>query len=81
MYEDGIGMARAFEREFNGEVDTVTGPRSGFFAAVDASAADASLPPNPAAYTGLQRPRVAAFPQLFANPARNRRVLPTVRRM
>ena len=47
MHEDGIGMARTFEQEFHGLVDATTGPRSGFFAAVDA-------PPNPAAYTGLR---------------------------
>lgn len=47
MHEDGIGMARTFEREFHGHVEQPTGPRSGFFAAVD-------LPSNPAAYTGLR---------------------------
>jgi putative radical SAM enzyme (TIGR03279 family) len=53
MHEDGIGMARTFEREFRGLVASPTGPQSGFFAAVDAP------PPNPAAYTGL-RPRHAS---------------------
>ena len=47
MHEDGIGMARTFEREFHGEAEQATGVRSGFFAAVD-------LPANPAAYTGLR---------------------------
>ncbi len=47
MHEDGIGMARTFQLEFDGLVDRPTGPRSGFFAAVD-------LPANPAAYTGLR---------------------------
>jgi putative radical SAM enzyme (TIGR03279 family) len=47
MHEDGIGMARTFEAEFRGETLDATGPRRGFFAAVDA-------PPNPAAYTGLR---------------------------
>jgi putative radical SAM enzyme (TIGR03279 family) len=47
MHEDGIGMARTFEVEFNGKASTATGVRRGFFAAVDA-------PPNPAAYTGLR---------------------------
>ena len=47
MHEDGIGMARTFEMEFNGRASTATGPQAGFFAAVDA-------PPNPAAYTGLR---------------------------
>jgi len=47
MHEDGIGMARTFEREFSGITLEATGPRSGFFAAVDGAA-------NPAAYTGLR---------------------------
>ncbi len=47
MHEDGIGMARTFEAEFNGTAAEVTGVQRGFFAAVDA-------PPNPAAYTGLR---------------------------
>ncbi|MGB0112485.1 MAG: DUF512 domain-containing protein, partial [Ilumatobacteraceae bacterium] len=47
MHEDGIGMARTFEAEFNGRTEEATGVRRGFFAAVDA-------PPNPAAYTGLR---------------------------
>lgn len=47
MHEDGIGMARTFEAEFHGASDAATGPRRGFFAAVD-------LPANPAAYTGLR---------------------------
>jgi putative radical SAM enzyme (TIGR03279 family) len=47
MHEDGIGMARTFEMEFLGKASEPTGPRSGFFAAVD-------LPANPAAYTGLR---------------------------
>jgi len=47
MHEDGIGMARTFEAEFQGRTDTATGVRSGFFAAVD-------LPRNPAAYTALR---------------------------
>ena len=49
MHEDGIGMARTFELEFNGAAAEPTGTRRGFFAAVDCS-----LPPNPAAYTGLR---------------------------
>src|SRR6185295_16373104 len=47
MHEDGIGMARTFEMEFNGRTSKPTGPQAGFFAAADA-------PPNPAAYTGLR---------------------------
>jgi putative radical SAM enzyme (TIGR03279 family) len=47
MYEDGVGMARAFEVEFNGASVVDRGSRDGFFAAVDA-------PPNPASYTSLR---------------------------
>ena len=47
MHEDGIGMARAFEAEFRGDIAGARGTRDGFFAAVD-------LPANPAAYTGLR---------------------------
>lgn len=55
MHEDGIGMARTFEREFLGEVDAPTGPQSGFFAWVDgAPAAGYRAPRNPAASTGLR---------------------------
>jgi NifB/MoaA-like Fe-S oxidoreductase len=39
MHEDGIGMARTFEREFTGHVATPTGPRAGFFAWVDGAPA------------------------------------------
>jgi putative radical SAM enzyme (TIGR03279 family) len=35
LHEDGIGMARSFEREFSGEVATPIGPRAGFFHWVD----------------------------------------------
>lgn len=53
MHEDGIGMARTFEREFHGHEVAATGPQRGFFAAVDA-------PPNPAAYTALRSSSGAA---------------------
>jgi putative radical SAM enzyme (TIGR03279 family) len=61
MHEDGIGMARTFELEFTGRVEDATGVRRGFFAAVDGPASCATLPPNPAAYTGL-RASAAASP-------------------
>jgi putative radical SAM enzyme (TIGR03279 family) len=57
MHEDGIGMARTFELEFEGRVEDATGVRRGFFAAVDGTGACATgdaLPPNPAAYTALR---------------------------
>ena len=55
MHEDGIGMARTFELEFNGLLDAPTGPQSGFFAWVDgAPAAGYRAPRNPAGDTGLR---------------------------
>jgi putative radical SAM enzyme (TIGR03279 family) len=55
MHEDGIGMARTFEREFLGDVEVPTGPQSGFFAWVDgAPAAGYRAPRNPASGTGLR---------------------------
>ena len=47
MHEDGIGMARTFEMEFEGVAPVATGPQSGFFAWAD-------LAQNPAEYTGLR---------------------------
>jgi putative radical SAM enzyme (TIGR03279 family) len=35
MHEDGIGMARTFEAEFEGHTGDTTGPRAGFFAWVE----------------------------------------------
>jgi len=55
MHEDGIGMARTFELEFNGSVAQPTGPMSGFFAAVDGAPAEGyRAPRNPAGDTGLR---------------------------
>jgi putative radical SAM enzyme (TIGR03279 family) len=63
MHEDGIGMARTFEREFLGQVDDVVGPQRGFFAWADAT------PPNPSAYTAL---RAASTPvKLTRSPRRD----------
>lgn len=54
LHEDGIGMARTFEREFHGHTDEVEGTRAGFFAWVDgAPAAGYRAPRNPAGDTGL----------------------------
>ena len=39
MHEDGIGMARAFELEFEGAVEDVIGVQPGFFASVDGAPA------------------------------------------
>ena len=46
MYEDGIGMARAFETEFFEASDEPTAPRSGFFAWVDGAPADGYRAPR-----------------------------------
>ena len=46
MYEDGIGMARAFETEFFRATDEPTAPRSGFFAWVDGAPADGYRAPR-----------------------------------
>ena len=67
MHEDGIGMARTFEREFHGIAGEATGVRSGFFAAVD-------LPANPAAYTGLRSPSTDVVQSVSLRPRRNARV-------
>jgi putative radical SAM enzyme (TIGR03279 family) len=80
MHEDGIGMARTFEMEFEEVVGDTTGTRRGFFAAVDAGAAhgctagdgSTTLPPNPAAYTGLR-----AHPVVAPVTLRPRRGAPT----
>jgi NifB/MoaA-like Fe-S oxidoreductase len=55
LHEDGIGMARTFEAEFNGTAEEATGVQSGFFAWVDgAPAAGYRAPRNPAGDTGLR---------------------------
>jgi NifB/MoaA-like Fe-S oxidoreductase len=46
MHEDGIGMARAFELEFNGESVDGTGIRPGFFAWVEGAPADGYRAPR-----------------------------------
>jgi len=69
MHEDGIGMARTFEAEFNGTAAEVTGVQRGFFAAVDAPAS----PPNPAAYTGLRSPCSADVDPVSVDPVSDTR--------
>ena len=46
MYEDGIGMARAFELEFHGRADEVGGVRPGFFSWVDGAPAEGYRAPR-----------------------------------
>ncbi len=40
MYEDGVGIVRTFEREFNGKAEEATHTAAGFFAWVDGAPAD-----------------------------------------
>jgi NifB/MoaA-like Fe-S oxidoreductase len=66
MHEDGVGMARTFELEFRGAVETATGVRSGFFAAVDGAPAEGyRAPRNPAAATGLRATTTTAVVTLL----------------
>jgi len=46
MHEDGVGMARAFELEFGGQVVDGTGVRPGFFSWVDGAPADGYRAPR-----------------------------------
>lgn len=46
MHEDGIGMARTFELEFNGETEEATGTKSGFFSWVDGAPAEGYRAPR-----------------------------------
>ncbi len=60
MHEDGVGMARTFELEFNGRTTAVTSPQAGFFAWADGApagsryeaAGDLAAPPD-----GYRAPR------------------------
>jgi hypothetical protein len=60
MHEDGVGMARAFERELAGESDDPVGVQPGFFAWVDGAPAEgyraARNDAAPASSTGDTRP-------------------------
>ena len=54
MHEDGVGMARTFERELLGLVAEPTGVQNGFFAWVDGAPADGyRAPRKPPADTGF----------------------------
>lgn len=46
MHEDGVGMARAFERELRGHVAEGIGPRTGFFSWVDGAPAQGYRAPR-----------------------------------
>jgi NifB/MoaA-like Fe-S oxidoreductase len=56
MHEDGIGMARTFEREFLGETETPTGVATGFFAWVDGAPPEGYRAPRGGGEVSL-RPR------------------------
>ena len=58
MHEDGIGMARTLESEFNDDSTEPTGPRAGFFAWVDGAPAD-----------GYRAPRVGSPAEAVQAPA------------
>ena len=58
MHEDGIGMARTLESEFNDDSTEPTGPRAGFFAWVDGAPAD-----------GYRAPRVGSPAEAVRAPA------------
>jgi putative radical SAM enzyme (TIGR03279 family) len=51
MHEDGVGMVRTFELEFNRQVDRPTGVQPGFFASVEGAPAE-----------GYRSPRTGASP-------------------
>ena len=46
MHEDGIGMARTFEAEFNGETSEAVTPAAGFFSWVDGAPAEGYRAPR-----------------------------------
>ena len=60
MYEDGIGMARALEAEFRGDVTDPTGTQSGFFSWVDAAPAEGYRAPRTDGQTVTLKPRRSA---------------------
>ncbi len=63
MHEDGIGMARTFEAEFNGRREEATRVRAGFFAWVDGAPAAgyrSSRTGSPEAVAVTLRPRPSA---------------------
>jgi putative radical SAM enzyme (TIGR03279 family) len=53
MHEDGVGMARTFEMEFNRQVDQPTGVQPGFFASVDGAPAEGYRAPRTTSMTSV----------------------------
>jgi putative radical SAM enzyme (TIGR03279 family) len=80
MHEDGIGMARTFEREFLGLTDDVTGVRPGFFAWVDGAPAEGYRAPRLASTGGAVtlRPRRGAPVGILTGPLGARILEPLV---
>jgi len=70
MHEDGIGMARAFQLEFDGDSDHGIGVQSGFFAWVDGAPAAGYRAPRtesaPTAGCGVSLGPAPADPDAFA---------------
>ena len=71
MHEDGIGMARTFERELMGEVDVATGPQAGFFAWVDGAPAEGYRAPRTAAACGSSADGSVEGTRLTIGPRRD----------
>ena len=63
LYEDGVGMARAFAEEFTGNSVASSRPQAGFFSWVDGAPAEGyRAPRNPAGDTGLRSSTGTATP-------------------
>jgi putative radical SAM enzyme (TIGR03279 family) len=61
MHEDGVGIARTFEQEFRGLVDTPTGSADGFFAWVESAPSEGYRSPRTDGSTDVElRPRRSA---------------------
>ncbi|MFM2182084.1 MAG: hypothetical protein RJB61_378 [Actinomycetota bacterium] len=72
LHEDGVGMARTFEREWYGVTDEIIGTRAGFFAWVDGAPPEGyRAPRNPAGDTGLHAARSGDPIQVVISARRN----------
>jgi putative radical SAM enzyme (TIGR03279 family) len=72
LHEDGIGMGRTFELEFNGLTDTATGPQAGFFKWVDGTDGTpyrATRNPDAGVLPGADHPLAVTAPAVDALPA------------
>ena len=68
LHEDGIGMARTIQREFDAEVETPTGTQPGFFAWVDGAPALAYRAPRLSPDSDDGSTRVTLGPRRSAAP-------------